>query len=58
MEDKVIIRFKTTATRDKYWSLLTKGTGLECDDCPGGYTVSNAGFKYLGVFCERVTLYY
>tara|TARA_Y100000310_G_C20617828_1_gene781604 strand:- start:368 stop:547 length:180 start_codon:yes stop_codon:yes gene_type:complete len=56
--DKIVFRFKTVDSRRKYWPLLTKGYDIECDECPGGYIVKKADYDYIGVFCERVTLYF
>ena len=56
--DKIRFKFKTYDSRSKYWPLLTEGYKVECDDCPGGYIVSGAEYDYIGVHCERVTLYF
>ena len=56
--DKITIKMNSTEARDKVFSLITNGLTYKCDDVPGGYQVEDNEIKYIGVRCEKVTLYF
>ena len=61
--DKVVIRTRSIENRNKMLDLVTKGLNRKCCNVPGGYTLDKRyknrnDMSYIGVFCERVTIYY
>ena len=61
--DKVVIRTRSIENRNKIFDLITKGIKKKCSYVPGGYSVDKRyknrnDMSYIGVFCERVTIYY
>ena len=56
--EKIVIKTKDTDSRSKVFQLITDGMNCRCDDCPGGYTVEHDEIEYIGVRCERITLYF
>ena len=55
---EVKIVTKNTESRDIIFKSITNGLNYKCDSCPGGYVVKNNDIKYIGIFCEKITLYY
>ncbi len=61
--DKVVIRTKSIESRNKIYKLITEGIKRKCCTVPGGYVIDRRfknrnDMNYIGVFCERVTIYY
>mgnify|MGYP006408558017 CR=1 FL=1 len=61
--EKVIIRTKSIESRDKIFELITKGLNRKWCNVPGGYSLDKRckdrnDMNYVGVFCERITIYY
>ena len=61
--EKVIIRTKSIESRNKIFELITKGLNRRCCNVPGGYLLDKRckdrnDMDYVGVFCERITIYY
>ena len=61
--EKVVIRTKSMESRKKIFDLITKGIKKKCSYVPGGHSVDKRyknrnDMSYIGVFCEKVTIYY
>ena len=61
--EKIVIRTKSIESRNKIYKLITEGIKRKCCNVPGGYVVDKRfknrnDMNYIGVFCERVTIYY
>ena len=60
--NKVIIKTKSTKNRDVIFDLITKDLHYKCGFC-GYYNVDKRyknrnDINGIGVFCEKITLYY
>ena len=57
--NQVKIIAKDTKSRDVIFKSITEGMNYKCDSCSGGYIVKNhKDIEYIGIFCEKITLYY
>ena len=61
--NKVVIRTKSIENRNKMLDLVTKGLNRKCSNVAGAYTLDKRfknrnDMNCIGVFCERVTIYY
>ena len=56
---EVRIITKNTKNRDIIFKTITENMNYKCDSCPGGYIVKDhKDIEYIGIFCEKITLYY
>ena len=56
---KIKIKTKNTKSRNFIFKAITEGLNYKCDSCPGGYIVKDhKDIEYIGIFCEKITLYY
>ena len=63
MVEKVVIKTKSIKSRDNVIKLIRTGIKHKCCNVPGGFSLDKRyknrnDMKYIGVFCERVTIYY
>ena len=61
--NKVIIKTKSTKSRDIIFSLISKDLHYKCSSCCGFYNVDKRfknrnDLNHIGIFCEKITLYY
>ena len=61
--NKIIIHTKSTKSRDLIFKLITKELKFTCSSMCGFYDVDKRfknrnGINHIGIFCEKITLYY
>ena len=59
---KIIIKTKSTESRNNILNLLTKNLKYKCGNVPGFYNVDKRyknrnGINGIGVFCDNITIY-
>ena len=59
---KIIIKTKSTESRNNILNLLTKNLKYKCSNVCGFYNVDKRyknrnGINGIGVFCEKITIY-
>ena len=63
--EKVVIRTKSTESRDRLFKLILDGVKRKKSNgcAPGGNAIDRRfknrnDINYIGIFCEKITLYY